>query len=69
MKKIVCSLFLLMALMLTACNSGPVVTRATGFAYEVVVVMDKNYWEGTAGDAVKGQLTSPVPGFLRQSRV
>lgn len=63
MKKIVCSLFLLMALMLTACNSGPVVTRATGFAYEVVVVMDKNYWEGTAGDAVKGQLTSPVPGL------
>ena len=63
MKKIVCSLFLLMALMLTACNSGPVVTRATGFAYEVVVVMDKNYWEDTAGDAVKGQLTSPVPGL------
>lgn len=63
MKKIVCSLFLLMALMLTACNSGPVVTRATGFAYEVVVVMDKNYWEGAAGDAVKGQLTSPVPGL------
>ena len=63
MKKIVCSLFLLMALMLTACNSGPVVTRATGFAYEVVVVMDKNYWEGAAGDAVNGQLTSPVPGL------
>ena len=63
MKKIVCSLFFLMVCILTACNSGPVVTRATGFAYEAVVVMDKNYWDGVAGDAVNGELTAPVPGL------
>ena len=63
MKKIVCSLSFLMVWILTACNSGPVVTRATGFAYEAVVVMDKNYWDGVAGDAVNGELTAPVPGL------
>ena len=42
MKKIVCSLFFLMVCILTDSNSGPVVTGATGFAYEAVVGMDKN---------------------------
>lgn len=64
MEKIACGLSLLAAgMMLAACNSGPVVTRATGFAYEAVVVMEKDYWDGPAGEAVNGQLEAPVAGL------
>ena len=53
----------MLLVMLAACSSSPVGKRATGLAYEVVVVMDKAGWEGSAGKAVKGQLTSDVPGL------
>lgn len=32
---------LLLLVLMGACNSGSVMTQATGFAYEVVVVMDQ----------------------------
>lgn len=51
---------------LSACGSGSTTSRATGIAYEVVVVMDKATWDGTTGSAVKEELTSPVP-FLPQA--
>lgn len=56
---------LLLLITMGACNSGSVMTNATGFAYEVVVVMDKKYWDGIAGEAVKSELASPVPGLPR----
>ncbi len=46
-----------------ACNSGSVMTQATGFAYEVVVVMDQKDWKGPAGEAIKSELASSVPGL------
>lgn len=46
-----------------ACNSGSVMTRATGLAYEIVVVMNQNDWKGEAGKAVRSELASDVPGL------
>lgn len=54
---------LLLLVTMGACNSGSVMTNATGFAYEVVVVMDQKYWDGVAGAAIKSDLASPVPGL------
>lgn len=55
---------MLLLLVLTgSCNSGSVMTNATGFAYEVVVVMNQNDWKGEAGEAVKADLESDVPGL------
>jgi hypothetical protein len=51
---------------LSACDSTSSVSRATGIAYEIVVVMDKNAWDSSTGEAVKEELTSPVP-YLPQS--
>lgn len=64
MKKISLLISLLMLLvLLDACSSSPVVTRATGLAYEVVVVMKKSDWDGPSGKAIKQELTSDVPGL------
>lgn len=55
---------MLMLLILTeACHSGSVLTNATGLAYEVVVVMNQEDWKGEAGQAVKAELASDVPGL------
>ena len=48
---------------LGACSSGAVMTQATGFAYEVVVVMDQDQWKGEAGEAIKGDLTASIAGL------
>lgn len=57
--------FAILVLLITfsSCNSGSVMTQATGFAYEVVVTMDKDLWESEGGESVKYELTSPVPGL------
>jgi len=53
---------------LFSCNSrggsSSALTRATGIAYEVIVVMDKVFWDGDAGIAITKELTSPVPYLL-----
>lgn len=55
---------MLLLLVLTgSCNSGSVMTNSTGLAYEVVVVMNHNDWKGEAGEAVKAELESNVPGL------
>ncbi|MDR0743613.1 MAG: DUF4837 family protein [Tannerella sp.] len=66
MKPFIFTTFLSLIAGFTGCNSGSSVTRATGIAYEVVVVMDKATWDGTTGSAVKEELTSPVP-YLPQA--
>lgn len=53
----------MMTALLMSCTSSPVGKRATGLAYEVVVVMKSAEWEGPSGKAVKQQLTSDVPGL------
>lgn len=66
MKPIIFITLLSLIVGLSACGgSGSTTSRATGIAYEVVVVMDKAVWDGTTGTAVKEELTSPVP-FLPQ---
>lgn len=55
--------FLMFLVLLGACSSGPVGKRATGLAYEVVVVMKKANWDGPSGKAIKQELTSDVPGL------
>lgn len=54
---------LLLMVLTGSCNSGSVMTNATGFAYEVVVVMNQNDWKGVAGEAVKAELELNVPGL------
>jgi hypothetical protein len=44
-------------------GSGPVTHNATGMIYEIVVVMDKDAWTSPAGEAIKSQLASPIPGL------
>ena len=50
--------FLVLLIMMGACSSGPVMRNATGFAYEIVVTMDKADWDAPAGKAIKAGLTS-----------
>ena len=67
------SLLLLVLIVLvggTACNRSAksskqsiFMKRATGFAYEVLVVMDKNTWKEEAGRLLYDQLTAPIPGL------
>jgi hypothetical protein len=66
MKSIIFITLLSLIVGLSACESGSTTSRATGIAYEVVVVMDKAAWDGTTGTAVKEDLTSPVP-YLPQA--
>lgn len=54
---------LLFLLVLSACNAGPTMTQATGLAYEVVVVVDQEDWEGEVGKALRSDLASDVPGL------
>ena len=59
-------LFGLLSLLLLAmegCGSGSATHNATGMIYEVVVVMDKAAWTSPAGEAIKAQLHSDVPGL------
>jgi hypothetical protein len=50
---------------LMSCDSGSLVTRASGLAYEIVVVMDKKLWDGNIGETVKDELLAPVPYLLQ----
>ncbi|OAV71710.1 hypothetical protein Barb4_00462 [Bacteroidales bacterium Barb4] len=49
--------------LLGACSGSPLGKRATGMIYEVVVVMEQSDWDSEAGEAVKKDLQSDVPGL------
>ncbi|MDR0395295.1 MAG: DUF4837 family protein [Tannerella sp.] len=66
MKPIIFITLLTLIAGITGCNSGSSITRATGIAYEIIVVADNAIWDGAAGFAVKEDLTSPVP-YLPQA--
>lgn len=59
---IICSI-LFFTIIFGSCNSSPVAARATGFAYEIVVTMDKALWDSEAGTAIKADLESDIPGL------
>ena len=61
MKQTFYLLFVLLLSGLSSCDSIPTVTRATGAQYEIVVVMDKDIWDGTTGAMVKEELTANIP--------
>lgn len=46
-----------------ACGDAPIAKRATGLAYEIVVVMEPTDWNGEMGKAVKADLASEVRGL------
>ena len=53
---------------LSSCNwtsSSPVASlrHATGWPFEVVVVMEKEAWNGEAGELLKDQLRAPIPAL------
>lgn len=47
--------------MLFSCKSSPVKTSATGSIYEVLVVINNNYWEGEQGDTIKAYMEADMP--------
>lgn len=55
-------LFSLLVL-LGSCKSSPLDKRATGLAYEIVVTMEREDWNSEAGEAIKNELNSDVPGL------
>ena len=61
MKPLVFISFISLFIGLCSCNSGSMVSRATGAPYEIVVVADKVLWDGTVGELIKEELTSPIP--------
>ena len=64
MKPLIFISLLLVVTGLSSCDSrggSSALTRATGIAYEVIVVMDKVLWDSEAGTAVREELTAPIP--------
>ena len=61
----------LLSVLIGLCSCNPrgggssALTRATGGAYEVIVVMEKADWDSNAGTALREELTSPVPYLLQ----
>lgn len=57
--------FLLLAVTMLGCKGGKkggrVVATATGSIYELMVVMNNNYWETAAGDSVRAYLGADMP--------
>lgn len=56
-------IYLLGLFLLGACSSGPIAKNATGLAYEVVVTMNPDTWNGEVGEAIKADLASEVLGL------
>ena len=46
-------------------SSSPVASlrRATGWPFEVVVVMDRDAWNGEVGELLQEQLRAPIPAL------
>jgi len=56
---IVCSLLIILG----SCSSDPTGRKAIGAAYEIIVVVNPTVWENAVGNAIREDLTSPVPGL------
>ena len=56
---------ILVSLLMTlgSCGSNPTVIRATGTAYEIIVVANQTIWNNDVGTILKEQLMAPVTGL------
>lgn len=50
-------------LVLGGCSSNVGLPQATGWPYEVIVVMKQKHWDGEVGSAVIAELESNIPGL------
>jgi hypothetical protein len=66
MQKSILYTFIILLSGLSACDYGPYISNAVGVPYEIVVVTDKNIWDGNIGGIIKEELTAPVP-YLQQA--
>jgi hypothetical protein len=58
------SVLITLLILTAACGSNPLgFSKATGMPYEIAVTMDKSVWDGEAGDAIRADLESEVPGL------
>ena len=57
------SIFASLLFMLGSCTSNPTGIRATGTAYEIIVVADQSTWNNNVGSVLKEQLLAPVSGL------
>ena len=48
-----------------SCENNPTGIRATGVAFDIVVVANPTTWNNTAGILINDELTAPVPGLPR----
>jgi hypothetical protein len=46
-----------------SCGKPLTLSKATGMPYEIAVTMDKDIWEGEAGEAVRADLESEISGL------
>jgi len=51
-------------LIIGSCENNPTGIRATGVAFDIVVVANPVTWNNTAGILLNDELTAPVPGLL-----
>jgi hypothetical protein len=65
MKKL---LLILTAALLASCTmpSGPSKPPATGRAGEMLIIMDKNKWDGPMGEIVRDVFAAPIPMMLQR---
>ena len=50
-------------LILGSCDNNPTGIKATGVAYDIIVVANPTVWNGITGDLIKDELYSSVPGL------
>ena len=48
---------------LSGCSPRPVTAKATGLAYEIIVTMRQDLWKSPAGEAIKNDLDTDLPGL------
>ena len=60
---------MLLVICMSACKGGPTVSKATGSPGDLIVVMEKASWTGSAGLALKDLLSSDVPGLTQPEPV
>ena len=59
------SILAFLFLLLGSCDNNPTGIRATGVAFDIVVVAHPTTWNNTAGILINDELTAPVPGLPR----
>ncbi|MCR5180372.1 MAG: DUF4837 family protein [Bacteroidaceae bacterium] len=66
--KVILSIFLAVATLLSSCRKEFVIPRASGRPYEVMVVMTDKDWQGVQGRALFTVLDTDIPGLPQPER-